>query len=85
MNKKKLLQSIITSRGKNVLFTDFQTILEAFGFRLDRINGSHHIYIHKTGKHLISIQSVGKDAKPYQVKQFIAIVERFNLKMEELL
>lgn len=71
------------SRGKNVLFHDFQSLLEAFGFRLDRINGSHHIYIHKSGKHMVSIQGDGKDAKPYQVKQFLAIIEQRNIKMED--
>jgi predicted RNA binding protein YcfA (HicA-like mRNA interferase family) len=83
VNKKKLLKAIIQSRGKNVLFADFIVILETFGFCLDRVNGSHYIYIHKAGKHLISVQSDGKDAKPYQVKQFIKIIEQFNLKMEE--
>ena len=74
---------MLMNRGKGILFTDFTTILEAFGFYLDRINGSHYIYIHKSIKQLISVQSDGKEAKPYQIKQFIAIVERFNLKMEE--
>lgn len=83
MNKRKLLQAIIISRGKNVLFHDFQTLIETFGFRLDRINGSHHIYIHKSSNHMISIQSDGKDAKPYQIKQFLALIEQSNLKMEE--
>lgn len=31
---------------------------------------------------MISIQRDGKDAKAYQIMQFIPIVERFNLKME---
>jgi len=83
VNKKKLFQDIIQSRGKNVLFLDFMAVLEAFGFRLDRVNGSHHIYVHKSMKLLISIQSDGKDAKPYQIKQFLILVEKFNLKMEE--
>ena len=83
MNKKKLFKEIIQSRGKNVLFTDFVLILEAFGFQFDRINGSHHIFIHKSSKQLISVQRDGKDAKAYQIKQFISIVEKFNLQMEE--
>ena len=57
--------------------------LEAFGFTLDRINGSHYIYVHKKCKRIISIQPVGKDVKPYQIRQFIILVEQYNLKMEE--
>jgi predicted RNA binding protein YcfA (HicA-like mRNA interferase family) len=83
MNKKKLLQQILQSRGKNVLFADFITIIEAFEFRLDRVNGSHHIFINQEYKQLISVQSDGKDAKPYQIRQFITIIEKFNIKMEE--
>jgi len=83
MNKKKLFKDMIQSRGKNFLFSDFVILLEAFGFRLDRINGSHHIYIHKQSGRLISVQCDGKDAKPYQVKQFIILIERLNLKLED--
>ena len=73
---------MVNARGKNVAFADFQAILEAFGFALDRINGSHHIYVHKICKQIISVQSVGKDAKPYQIRQFLVLIERHNLKME---
>jgi predicted RNA binding protein YcfA (HicA-like mRNA interferase family) len=85
MNKRKLFQFILQSRGKNVLFKDFIAIIESFGFKLDRINGSHHIFINKKYKQLISVQSDGKDAKPYQVRQFIAMIERLNIRMEEQL
>lgn len=83
MNKKKMLQRMIQSRGKNVLFTDFVTVLEAFGFELDRTRGSHQIYVHKLNKRMISIQCDGKDAKPYQIKQFISMIERYDLEMGE--
>jgi predicted RNA binding protein YcfA (HicA-like mRNA interferase family) len=83
LNKKKLMRQIIQSKGKNVLFADFVMIIKSFGFSLDRINGSHHIFVNKEYKLLISVQNDGKDAKPYQIKQFIAVIERSNLKMEE--
>ena len=83
MNKKKLLQKIIQARGKSILFTDFTIIVEAFGFRLDRVSGSHHIYVHKPTGQIISAQCDGKDAKPYQIKQFIALIDRLDLKMED--
>jgi predicted RNA binding protein YcfA (HicA-like mRNA interferase family) len=45
MKKQKLLQKVL-SGTKNVRFTEAVALAEAFGFRLDRINGSHHIFIH---------------------------------------
>ena len=83
MNKEKLFQHMVQNRGKNVAFADFTSVMEAFGFRLDRINGSHHIFIHEQRKQLISAQPDGKDAKPYQVRQFLTMIERFNVNWEE--
>jgi predicted RNA binding protein YcfA (HicA-like mRNA interferase family) len=31
---------------KNISFSDATACAEAFGFRLDRINGSHRIFVH---------------------------------------
>jgi predicted RNA binding protein YcfA (HicA-like mRNA interferase family) len=54
---------------------------EAFGFQLSRINGSHHIYIHANIPELLNIQNVNGQAKPYQVKQLLRLIERYNLEM----
>jgi len=56
---------------------------KAFGFRLNRVSGSHHIFDHPEIKELINLQNVHGKAKPYQVKQLLKIVERHNLNMEE--
>ena len=64
-------------------FRDFQRILEAFGFVLDRINGSHHQYKHALATRPLSIQPKGNMAKPYQIDQFIDMVEEFGLTMAE--
>jgi len=50
--------------------------LKVFGFRLKRVNGSHHILVHNDVPELINIQNVHGKAKPYQVKQFINLIER---------
>ena len=54
-----------------------------FGFRLQRINGSHHIFAHPEVLELVNLQDVKGKAKPYQVKQLLQLVERYNLKMED--
>ena len=53
------------------------------GFRLARINGSHHIFTHPEIKELVNLQNVGGQAKPYQIKQFLRLVERYDLRMED--
>ncbi len=82
MNKSKLLQKLI-SGSKNIRFLELTACAEAFGFRLDRINGSHHIYIHNDVPELINLQNVNGKAKPYQVKQLLQMIERYNLQMED--
>ena len=52
-----------------------------FGFLV--INGSHHIYIHTDIPELVNLQNVNGQAKPYQVKQLLRLIERYNLQMEE--
>jgi predicted RNA binding protein YcfA (HicA-like mRNA interferase family) len=42
---KKTLESVERG-GRNIAFRDLQRPLEKLGFRLNRVSGSHHIYIH---------------------------------------
>lgn len=67
MNKRKLLQKIL-SGSKNISFSDIVNLLTSFGFKLDRISGSHQIFIHPEIPELINMQNVNGKAKPYQVK-----------------
>ena len=80
-DKKKLLQKII-SGSSNVRFKEAVRLAEAFGFKLDRISGSHHIFVHPGIPELLNLQNVDGKAKPYQMKQLIKIVEKHNLRME---
>lgn len=81
MGKRKLLQKAIFSPG-NLRFADLALLVEAFGFRWSRTNASHHIYAHPRVRELVNIQNVGRKAKPYQVRQFLKLVERYNLTLE---
>ncbi len=51
-------------------------------FVLARISGSHHVFVHSRLPELINLQDVGGEAKPYQVRQFLRLVERYNLGLE---
>jgi len=81
-SKEKILQKIL-SGSKNVRFADMMTLVNAFGFRLSRTKGSHHIFTRTGVYELVNLQNVHGQAKPYQIKQFLSLVERYNLKMED--
>jgi predicted RNA binding protein YcfA (HicA-like mRNA interferase family) len=82
MTTKKILAKLLGG-SLNISFRDFQKLVEGSGFNLDRISGSHHIYSHPEVIELVNIQNVGGKSKPYQVRQFLKIVERYNLKLED--
>ena len=57
--------------------------IESFGFKLDRVNGSHHIFTHPNVNDLLNLQNVKGKAKPYQIKQFLSLIEKHNLIMSD--
>ncbi len=57
-------------------------MVTAFGFEEVRRQGSHRIYQHPTGA-MLNLQEVKGEAKPYQIRQFLKLVERFNLVAED--
>ena len=81
MKKQKLLQKIL-SGSSNIRFAELAACAESFGFRLDRIDGSQHIFIHPLVPELLNLQDVKGKAKPYQIRQFLQLIEIHNLKME---
>jgi len=82
MSKRKLLQKILRG-SRNVRFNDLVALVKAFGFHLDRVKGSHHIFVHSELKELVNLQNVSGQAKPYQVRQFLKLVEKYNLELED--
>lgn len=80
MNSRKLLQKALSSPA-NLRFTEACALASAFGFHLSRVKGSHHIFAHQGVRELVNLQEVGGKAKPYQVKQLLDLVERYNLSL----
>jgi predicted RNA binding protein YcfA (HicA-like mRNA interferase family) len=68
---------------KDVRFERLCTIAEAFGFRLRGGRGSHRVYVREGVREILNFQSMKGKAKPYQVRQFIKIIERYGLLEEE--
>jgi len=75
---RKLLQKALQSAA-NLRFDEVCALARAFGFRLSRVSGSHHIFVHSEVRELLNLQEVKGKAKPYQVKQLLSLVERYNL------
>ena len=70
----------LTAGSLDIRFEDFILLLEKFGFVLDRTRGSHYIFVHPHIAELLSIQprKDGK-AKPYQLRQFLKLLETYNI------
>ncbi len=83
MSKKRKLLEKVLSGSKNIQFTELVTLVEAFGFSLSRINGSHHIFTHANIPELINLQNRNGKVVPYQVRQFIILVEKYALSLED--
>ncbi len=55
--------------------------MQGLGFELRRVSGSHHVFAHPDIAELLNLQSVRGQAKPYQLRQLIRLVERYDLRL----
>jgi len=62
---------------------DAQLLLEALGFEEVRVTGSHHVYVRLDVPEQLNLQNRRGQAKPYQLRQLISLVKRYNLTIEE--
>jgi predicted RNA binding protein YcfA (HicA-like mRNA interferase family) len=83
MNRRMLLRRLALGAVQNVAFADMVNLVKGFGFELARVSGSHHIFSRDGVSQLVNVQNVGGQAKPYQIRQFLRLVEKYDLKLEE--
>lgn len=83
MKRRKLLKRLSEGTLNNVPFKDMIHLVEGFGFIFSRVAGSHHIFYHPNISELVNLQNVKGEAKPYQIRQFLKLVERYNLRLED--
>lgn len=85
MNNKELFERIQKEQN-NVNFNDFIKLVKAFGYvqLKKKVSGSHsHQFIHKTyPTSYLNLQPDGKEAKPFQIKQFLKQVKTYGLLLE---
>jgi predicted RNA binding protein YcfA (HicA-like mRNA interferase family) len=81
MKNEALLQRIRSGARKNVRFADFTRLVEAHGFIFAGQAGSHRGYKHSCGA-VLNLQEKDREAKPYQIAQFLKIIDAYGLTMK---
>ena len=74
MNKNEIYEEL-KRNPKNVRFEILCKAAELVGFRFRGGKGSHRIYVKDGIREMLNFQNVKGKAKPYQVKQFLKIIE----------
>ena len=80
--EKLIFQILRGTSDANIPFPDLINLMQRFGFEM-RIKGSHHIFSRPDIPELVNLQNVKGQAKPYQMRQFLKLVEKHNLKLED--
>jgi predicted RNA binding protein YcfA (HicA-like mRNA interferase family) len=78
----KLYARLLANPRATLPFRDFEKLLTAFGFEYVRTTGSHRQYVHPKLTRPLPVQPSSKDAKAYQVREFLELVEEHGLYIE---
>jgi hypothetical protein len=78
MNREEIYREL-KERPTNVRFEELCRAAESFGFKFKGGKGSHRIFVREGIKELLNFQDVKGKGKPYQVRQFIKLIEKYNL------
>lgn len=82
MNRRRLLEKA-RNNPEGMRFSDLVLLVESAGFTLRGSEGSHRLYVHPDVPERLNIQR-GRDgkAKGYQVRQFLAVLDKHHLNVE---
>ena len=78
VRKQVLLRVLRGTADANIRFDELRSLLASLGF-LERVKGSHHIFVKPDVAEILNLQPRGSLAKPYQVKQVRAVIVRYKL------
>ncbi len=82
MNARRLLARAETI-PEGLRFAEPTALAESFGFRLERISGSHHIDRHPIARRTLNLQPHQGMAKAYQVRQLLKHVREAGLSLAD--
>ena len=78
----KLYQQLLSSTSRSVSFRDFERLIVAFGFRLQRTRGSHRHFVHPNVPTVLTINPGKAQAHRYQIRLLLELVEEHALDIE---
>jgi predicted RNA binding protein YcfA (HicA-like mRNA interferase family) len=78
----KLYARLLANPAKPIAFRELEQVVAAFGFAHVRTTGSHRGWEHPSVPRLLVLQPRGKEAKPYQQRQFLDMVEQYRLEID---
>jgi predicted RNA binding protein YcfA (HicA-like mRNA interferase family) len=79
MKPKKLIKRLLAGHLQNVAFSDFVQLVEAIGYVQDHTRGSHRFFHHAALNEPLNLQERNGEAKPYQIRQVLKIIEKYRL------
>lgn len=68
---------------RNVRFSDLCRLAGRFGFERRAGKGGHCVYTRPGVLEILNFQNVRGMTKPYRVRQFFGIVDKYDLEMED--
>jgi hypothetical protein len=74
---------LLSGAVTNVEFSDAQHLLVALGFEEVRLSGSHLVLARTGILEQMNLHDRQGQAKPYQLRQLITLVRRYDLTIEE--
>jgi len=79
----KLIAKVLSGRSDaNIDFDELRRLLTHLGF-IERVGGSHRVFVKAGVEDLVNIQREGRLAKPYQVRQVRNVITTYGLVVEE--
>ncbi|MBI4684306.1 MAG: type II toxin-antitoxin system HicA family toxin [Nitrospirae bacterium] len=83
MSRIQKLFDRVKNNPQQVRFDEICKLAGVFGFKYKGGKGSHRVYSQKGIVEILNFQNVHGMAKPYQVRQFLKIIEDNDLSMKE--
>ncbi|PSN16201.1 type II toxin-antitoxin system HicA family toxin [filamentous cyanobacterium CCP5] len=81
MTKREKLRQRLKNNPKNATFSDIRKLLEQEGFGLDRVTGSHHVFI--KGEITFVVPVHNNKVKTVYVKRVIELIEQADQQTDE--
>ena len=84
MSKRAKLGERIAQNPKNVSIEDLRTLLEAYGFKLNRTKGSHHSFVGSVGGRSVLLTiPYRRPLQAIYVKKALALIAQIETEIED--